>query len=43
MSQDYEAEIESYMRIMGGKDDRIIQLLETIKKALKMMKHPRLM
>ena len=39
----YEAEIRNYLSIIGNKDDRIIKLRETIKKALRMMKHPRLM
>lgn len=43
MSQMYDAEIDSYMRIMRGKDARIGELADTVKKALRMMQHPRLM
>ena len=43
MSQMYDAEIENYMRIIKGKDARIGQLTDTVKKALRMMQHPRLM
>ena len=43
MSKVYELEIKNYLNVITNKDDRIKQLTNTIKKALKMMQHPRLM
>lgn len=43
MSHMYEAEIASYLKIISGKDQRILILLQTIRKSLAMMQHPRLM
>ena len=43
MSALYDAEIEQYLSVISGKDRRIGYLLTTIRKALKMMEHPRLM
>lgn len=43
MSALYDAEIQQYLRVISGKDHRIDQLLITIRKACKMMEHPRLM
>ena len=43
MSALYDVEIEQYLSVISGKDKRIEYLLTTIRKALKMMEHPRLM
>ncbi len=39
----FEAEIKNYLAIIVGKDRRIEILLQTIRKSLAMMQHPRLM
>ena len=43
MSKMYDAEIQKYLQALNLKDVRIQELKEAIKKALKMMQHPRLM
>ena len=43
MSKMLEAEIEKYLSVLTAKDLRIEELIGAIKKALKMMQHPRLM
>jgi len=43
MSRMFEAEIANYLKIISGKDRRIVILLQTIRKSLAMMQHPRLM
>ena len=43
MSEMYEAEIAQYFRVIESKEKRIKILVQTIKKALQMMQHPRLM
>ena len=43
MSKMFEAEIQNYLRVIKARDNRIEKLKETIRKALKMMKYPRLM
>jgi len=43
MSRMYDAEIANYLKIISNKDSRIVILLQTIRKSLAMMQHPRLM
>ena len=43
MSKMFEAEIQNYLGVIKVRDNRIEQLKETIRKALKMMRYPRLM
>ena len=43
MSKMYEAEILQYFRVIEGKERRVNVLVQTIRKALQMMQHPRLM
>ena len=43
MAKMYDVEIANYLRVIAGKDKRIDVLIQTIRKALKMMQHPRLM
>ena len=38
-----EAEIATYLKTIKGRDERIAKLINTIEKALKIMKYPRLM
>ena len=43
MKRMMEAEIANYLRVINVRDDRINILKNTIRKALHMMKYPRLM
>ncbi len=43
MNRMLEAEIKNYLAVISGKDRRIDILLQTIRKSLAMMQHPRLM
>ena len=43
MSKMFEAEIQNYLGVIKVRDNRIETLKETIRKALKMMRYPRLM
>lgn len=43
MSRMMDAEIAGYLKTLVAKDNRIALLISTIKKALQMMKYPRLM